>query len=197
MTKEYVAYYRVSTQKQGASGLGLDAQRAAVQQFCSHETAKLVAEYTEIESGKRADRPELLRAIEYAKTNTATLLIAKLDRLSRNAAFILTLRDSGVQFVCADMPDANTLTIGIFAVLAEYERELIARRTKSALQIAKQRGTKLGTPANLTPQARQKGLELRKHNALTKNAQARELARLYREKGMTLAVIATRLNEQG
>lgn len=107
-----------------------------------------------MESGKKNNRPQLLAAIEYARKVKATLIIAKLDRLSRNASFIFTLRDSGVDFVCADMPDANTLTIGIFAVLAQHERELISSRTKAALQMKKKQGVKLGKPENLTDQAR-------------------------------------------
>jgi DNA invertase Pin-like site-specific DNA recombinase len=121
--QKYVAYYRVSTQKQGNSGLGLDSQRQQVQSFVNCTTC-IIAEYTEIESGKNNNREQLLAAIATAKKEGAKLVIAKLDRLSRNANFIFTLRDSGVDFVCADMPDANTLTIGIFAVMAQHEREL-------------------------------------------------------------------------
>ena len=147
--KSYVAYLRVSTQKQGQSGLGLAAQRAAVQAF--PPVARLVAEFVEVESGKKNERPQLAAALALAKATGATLLIAKLDRLSRNAGFIFQLRDAGVDFVCCDMPDANTLTVGIFAVLAQHERELISQRTKAALAAKKAQGAQLGTPANLTP----------------------------------------------
>lgn len=142
-----VAYYRVSTDKQGRSGLGLAAQRFAVEELCRIRNWQLIAPpYEEIESGKRNDRPELLNAIERCRQTGATLVIAKLDRLSRNAAFLLTLRDSGVKFVAADMPDANELTIGIMALVAQQEREAISGRTKAALAAAKARGTRLGNP---------------------------------------------------
>jgi DNA invertase Pin-like site-specific DNA recombinase len=149
----YFAYYRVSTQKQGNSGLGLEAQRAAVSSFL--QGAAPVGEYVEVESGKKNQRPQLLAAIAAARQAGGVLLIAKLDRLSRNAGFILALRDSGVQFACCDMPDANTLTVGLFAVIAQHERETISQRTKDALKAKKARGAQLGTPANLTEGIRQ------------------------------------------
>lgn len=146
MTKA-VAYYRVSTARQGASGLGLEAQRAAVEALCTARGWELIAPpFQEIESGKRADRPELAKALERAKLTGARLVIAKLDRLSRNAAFLLTLKDSGVEFVAADMPDANNLTVGIMALVAQQEREAISKRTKEALAAAKARGQRLGNP---------------------------------------------------
>jgi DNA invertase Pin-like site-specific DNA recombinase len=141
-----VTYYRVSTAAQGRSGLGLEAQRDAVATFCRIRGCELLAEFTEVESGKRNDRPQLTEALHRAKVTGATLVIAKLDRLSRNAAFLLTLRDSGVEFVAADMPDACRLTVGILAMVAEQEREAISARTKAALASAKARGTRLGNP---------------------------------------------------
>lgn len=141
-----IAYYRVSTKQQGVSGLGLDAQRKAVGEYISSHAAKLLESFVEIESGKRNDRPELAKALHLAKLTGATLVIAKLDRLSRNAAFLLTLRDSGVSFVCADMPHADPLTIGVLALVAQQEREAISKRTREALQAAKARGKKLGNP---------------------------------------------------
>lgn len=141
-----VAYYRVSTARQGRSGLGLEAQERAVQEYARHAGGEVVAAFTEIESGKHADRPQLREALALADVTGATLVIAKLDRLSRNAAFLLTLRDSGVRFVAADMPDANDLTVGIMAVVAQSEREAISRRTKEALKAAKARGVRLGNP---------------------------------------------------
>ncbi|OUJ67870.1 recombinase family protein, partial [Hymenobacter crusticola] len=157
MNTRYVPYYRVSTQRQGQSGLGLEAQQAAVQAFVPEPTQLLPA-FTEVESGSKNQRPQLAAAIAAAREQGATLLIAKLDRLSRNAGFILTLRDSGVSFVCCDMPDANTLTVGLFAVIAQHERELISKRTKDALAAKKARGAVLGTPANMTSVATEKGL---------------------------------------
>jgi DNA invertase Pin-like site-specific DNA recombinase len=140
----FVAYYRVSTDKQGQSGLGLEAQRQAVMNYLNGGSWKLVAEHTEVESGKRNARPELEKALTACRRHKAKLCIAKLDRLSRNLAFIATLMDSGVEFVAVDNPHANKLTIHILAAVAEHEREAISERTKAALQAAKRRGVKLG-----------------------------------------------------
>jgi hypothetical protein len=142
---KYVAYYRVSTGKQGRSGLGLEAQSDAVRTFLNGGKWELIAEFTEVESGKRHEnRPELQAALELCKLTGATLIVAKLDRLSRDAAFLLTLQNAGAKFVCADMPDANSLTVGIMALVAQQEREAISSRTKAALAAAKARGVKLG-----------------------------------------------------
>jgi len=141
-----VSYLRVSTRKQGASGLGLEAQRAAIGSYASQRGGIVIETFTEVESGKVNSRPELLKALHLAKVTGATLVIAKLDRLSRNAAFLLTLRDSGVRFVAADMPDANDLTVGIMALVAQQEREAISKRTKEARGAAKARGVRLGNP---------------------------------------------------
>lgn len=141
-----VAYERVSTARQGASGLGLEAQRKVIEDFAASRGAEVLARFTEVESGRKADRPELAKALHLAKVTGATLVIAKLDRLSRNAAFLLALRDSGVRFVAVDMPEANDLTVGIMALVAQAEREAISRRTKEALAVAKARGVKLGNP---------------------------------------------------
>ena len=145
--EQYIAYYRVSTQKQGNSGLGLEAQRSDVSRFVERG-GTLIADYQDIESGKKNDRPNLIKAIEECKKRNATLLIAKLDRLSRNASFIFTLHDSKIKFVCCDMPDANSITIGIMAVLAQDERERTSQRTKAALAELKRKGVKLGSPQN-------------------------------------------------
>jgi DNA invertase Pin-like site-specific DNA recombinase len=134
-----VAYFRVSTASQGRSGLGLDAQRAAVMDLAAQRRLNLLADYTEVESGKRSDRPELIAALHHAKITGSTLVIAKLDRLSRNAAFLLTLRDSGVRFLAADMPDANDVTIGVMAIIAQAEREATSKRTAEALAAIKTR----------------------------------------------------------
>jgi DNA invertase Pin-like site-specific DNA recombinase len=141
-----VAYERVSTARQGASGLGLEAQRKLIEDFAASQGAEVLARFTEVESGRKADRPELLKALHLAKVTGATLVIAKLDRLSRNGAFLLALRDNGVRFLAVDMPEANDLTVGLMALVAQAEREAISRRTKEALAVAKARGVKLGNP---------------------------------------------------
>lgn len=144
-TGKHVAYYRVSTAKQGRSGLGLDAQRKAVTDYLNGGDWELVGSFTEHESGKRDDnRPKLQDALRLCRLTGATLIVAKLDRLSRNAAFLMTLRDAGVSFVCADMPSANGLTIGVMALVAQEEREAISKRTRDALAAAKARGVQLG-----------------------------------------------------
>lgn len=140
------AYYRVSTDAQGRSGLGLEAQRKAVRSLCDSRGWEIVSEFTEVESGKRNDRPQLLAALDHARLTGAKLVVAKLDRLSRDAAFTLQLRNSGVDFTCADNPDVNRLTIGLLAVINEDERERISERTRSALAAAKARGQRLGNP---------------------------------------------------
>ncbi|MCC9138924.1 recombinase family protein [Pontibacter silvestris] len=196
--KQYIAYFRVSTRRQGESGLGMEAQQYAVRSFLKTEDT-ILEEYVEVESGKRNNRPQLLAAIDHAKRIRATLLIAKLDRLSRNASFIFALRDSGVDFVCADMPDANTLTIGIFAVLAQHERELISSRTKAALQVKKAQGVKLGKPQNLTNEARKKGEETRVLKAVLNenNKRASAMIQSCRKHGMNWSEIASELNKHG
>ena len=142
MSQEFVAYYRVSTDRQGRSGLGLEAQQAAVRGYLS--ATPPMAEFTEIETGKRNDRPALKQALALCRKRKARLVIAKLNRLSRNLAFIATMMDSGVEFVAVDNPHATRLTLHILAAVAEHEREMIADRTKAALQAAKARGIRLG-----------------------------------------------------
>lgn len=145
-----VALYRVSTARQGRSGLGLEAQQAAVRSYIG-DRHELVGEFIEVESGKRCDRPQLKAALHRARVTGAILCIARLDRLSRNAAFLLALRDSGVRFVAVDMPDANEMTVGIMAVIAEGERKMIATRTRDALAAARARGRVLGNAPTLVP----------------------------------------------
>ena len=180
---------------QGQSGLGLAAQRTTVANFS--KGTRLLAEYVEVESGKQDKREQLAAAIAHAKRHSAVLLIAKLDRLSRNAGFVFALRDSGVDFVCCDMPDANTLTIGIFATIAQHERETIAKRTKDALAAKRARGQELGTVANMTAAGRAKGQQQRQLNAQSNkaNVQARQLINLLSVGGASLVMIANKLND--
>jgi len=193
---KYVCYYRVSTQSQGRSGLGLGDQISIVNRFLT-EDDEIMAEFTEIESGKKSDRPELREAIAACQKNQAKLLIAKLDRLSRNVGFVMTLKDSGVNFVACDLPDANTLSVGMMVTFAQYEAERTSERTIAALAQKKLQGFKLGKPENLTLDAIRIGQVVRSHNAATNkaNVQATELAILYRSKHYTYAQIAEKLNE--
>lgn len=140
----YIAYYRVSTTRQGESGLGLEAQQKAVADYLNGGSWQIIEEYTEIESGKRNNRPTLVAAIAACKKHKATLIIAKLDRLARNVHFISGLMESGVEFVAVDNPNANKLMLHMLAAFAEHEREMISKRTKEALAAAKERGVKLG-----------------------------------------------------
>lgn len=197
---QFVAYYRVSTERQGESGLGLAAQREAVSRFLGagngsgRGSTSLLAEFTEVESGKRhTNRPELLKAIELSRRQKATLVIAKLDRLARNVHFISGLMETGVEFVAADMPQANRLTIHILAAFAEHEREAISQRTKGALQAARKRGTRLGNPrwSESIAQARQI------KDPIPPAPQLVEMMRRHRAEGMTLRAIAAQLNGLG
>lgn len=164
---KFIAYYRVSTQKQGASGLGLEAQKEAVRRFLNGGAWELAGEYVEVETGKGADalakRPQLNAALSACRKESATLVIAKLDRLARNVHFVSGLMESKVRFVACDMPEANELTIHIMAAFAEHEAKRISQRTKDALAIAKARGVVLGRAgaANLRPnvEARQKAAD--------------------------------------
>jgi len=198
-TGKHVCYYRVSTQKQGKSGLGLEAQKHAVREYLNGGSWTIVSEFTEVETGKRSDRPELDKALSMCRLHGAKLVIAKLDRLSRNAAFLLNLRDSGVDFVCADMPNANKLTVGIMAMVAEDEAERISDRTKKALAAAKRRGVTLGGFRGKVPTA--------KHRALSAEARQRDagdrasdiapvIAELQAAGKTSLRAIAAGLNEQ-
>jgi DNA invertase Pin-like site-specific DNA recombinase len=186
---EFIAYYRVSTDRQGASGLGLAAQRAAVARFIG--SGQLVAEYTEIESGKKhAHRPQLLAALADCRTRRAVLLIARLDRLARNVAFIANLMESGVDFVAVDMPQATRLTIHILAAVAEHEREMISTRTKVALAEAKRRSTKLGNPRLAEARARAAVT----HHTRRPAPEVLQLMAEWRQQGKGLRQIARDLN---
>jgi len=186
---QYVAYYRVSTQRQGQSGLGLDAQRHAIAGY------DIIAEFTEVESGKKADRPELAQALALAKETGSTLLIAKLDRLARNVHFITGLLEAGVPIVCADMPEADRTFLQMAAVFAEWEGRRISERTKAALAAAKQRGIKLGSPCPAKGGAATAGI---RRDATAKVApQAMPVITALRNAGQSLRAIASALNSAG
>jgi DNA invertase Pin-like site-specific DNA recombinase len=153
MNGRFVAYYRVSTEQQGRSGLGLEAQQAAVRAYLNGGAWTLLGEFVEVESGKRADRPELARALEHCRLTGAVLVVAKLDRLTRNMAFLAALMDSGVEFVACDNPHANRLTLHLLGAVAEHERGMISARTKAALEAAKARGVALGGDRGRRPTA--------------------------------------------
>ena len=195
--QSFIGYYRVSTQKQGVSGLGLDSQKSAVHSFIGNRS--LIAEFKDIESGKNDNRPELLKAIQKTKETGSTLVIAKLDRLSRNLNFITLLQNEKVKFVCCDLPDANELTINIIGAMAQSERKLISERTKSPLVQLKKRGVKLGSPENLTNDARLKGSMkmIEKSRKNDNNIKARKVIHLLKSNGMTLREIAKELTESG
>lgn len=167
----FVAYYRVSTDRQGRSGLGIEAQQQAVEQFLNGGNWQLLASFTEVESGKHADRPQLTKAIKASRLYGARLVIAKLDRLSRDAHFLLGLEKAGADFVAADMPFANRLTVGIMALVADEERRMISARTKAALAAAKRRGKVLGgyrASAIVTDQARATSMMVRQQRAVAR-----------------------------
>ena len=208
MTKQkpIVGYLRVSTRKQRQSGLGLEAQQEALRNYAAVSGGRVLATYTETESGKRDDnRPELHKAIAHARRSGAVLVIAKLDRLSRNAAFLFALQDAGVDFECCDQPNANKLTIRILAVFAQDERERISQRTKDALAAYKRRGGLLGASRpecrNLTKAARKRGQKAASeaHRRLTDDAYADLLPTMieWRKSGWTQQEIANELNELG
>lgn len=195
---KYIAYYRVSTKRQS---LGLDAQRNSVMNFInSNPKDELIAEYSEKESGKNDNRIQLQIAIAECKKNNAVLVIAKLDRLSRKVSFIFALRDSGIQFIALDVPNFNTLTLGIFATLAQTERELISCRTKSALAALKNNGVKLGNPnASFSPETRQ--LAYLAHSAAAEanenNKRALSMVKVLLKTTHNLTAIAKQLNDNG
>ena len=195
MNGQFVTYYRVSTQRQGKSGLGLDAQRKAITDYLNGGEHEVLSEFTEIETGKGSNaldkRPVLRESIAYAKKHKAKLLIAKLDRLARNVHFISSLMESKVDFVIADMPEANALTIHLIAAVAEYERELISKRTKEALAVAKRRGVKLGNPKLKADNSKRKEQAQAFANKLKPTLQA------YREQGMSQRKIVEELNSVG
>jgi DNA invertase Pin-like site-specific DNA recombinase len=197
---KWISYLRVSTDRQGKSGLGLEAQRASVTDFLNGGRWKLIKEFVEVESGKRADRPQLEAALAACRLHGAKLVIAKLDRLSRDAHFLLGLDKAGVDFVAADMPNANRLTVGIMAMVAEEERRMISTRTKAALAAAKARGTKLGGNRGVKPTAkmREQAKAVRQQRADVRAADIAPTVKALQAAGATsLRAIAAKLNEQG
>jgi len=204
--KKYVAYYRVSTEDQQKSGLGLEAQKEAVRQFTKFCTDCIIAEFTEKEnsSGKNDKRVELLKAVELAKQNNAILLVSKIDRLSRNAAFIMKFKEANVDFVCCDMPDRTTITTGVFASIAQYEREMISDRTKAALQVKKAQGFKLGNPQGFN--GIQKAIATRRANAESnlQTVQTQKIKKcikdtiklsIFEKESVSLSILANQLND--
>lgn len=195
--KRFVAYYRVSTAKQGHSGLGLEAQQQAVRQYLNGGAWELVGEFTEVESGKRDDRPQLAAALAACRRFKATLVIAKLDRLARNVAFIANLMEAGTDFVAVDMPEANKLVLHIMAAMAQHEREAISTRTKAALAAAKARGTKLGGFRGITVnQALGTQANAEKAKAWAQGEIGQEVADM-KARGWGLWEIAHHLNDLG
>jgi DNA invertase Pin-like site-specific DNA recombinase len=198
----FVAYYRVSTARQSRSGLGLEAQRKAVSDFLNGGSWQLLAEFVEVESGKADARPQLGQALNICELTGSTLVVAKLDRLSRNLAFLAKLQESGARFVAADMPEANELTIHIMAAVAQAERKAISARTKEALAAAKARGVRLGgRRGNLQDLGKgpAKSAEVRRKIALDRARKVRGQieAIVSAGEGSSLRRIATALNERG
>lgn len=198
---KFISYLRVSTDKQGRSGLGIDAQKAAIDSYLNGGSWQLLCEYVEIESGKNNDRPQLQEAMNECRRTGATLVIAKLDRLSRDPDFIGMIMKSDIAFVACDMPEVCKFGTRIMAALAEKEREMISERTKAALKAAKERGVKLGKPENATPEGRVKGLAssvmVRKMKADKFAMEIRPIIEKYRyEERLSLREIAAKLTER-
>lgn len=204
-----VAYYRVSTRKQGLSGLGLEGQQAAVEAHCRQSCGRIVASYIEVESGKKADRVELAKALSHSRRGKAVLVIAKLDRLSRDPDFLGALMKAGIEFVACDMPNATKLTIRIMAAVAEDELRRISERTKAALAAAKARGTLLGSarPGHWNGRENQRLAGLEKARKVAIKVRQQKAAENYadlvpnmielRKGGATLQGIAEELNKEG
>lgn len=198
MTGTWVAYFRVSTARQGQSGLGLEAQRAAVLQYLDGGRWTLLAEYVEVESGKGSNaldrRPQLQAALALCKKRKATLIIAKLDRLARNIHFVAGLIETGVEFVAADMPYANKVMIQMHAVMSEWERDAISKRTREALQAAKARGVKLGAagPRNLRP-----NIEARVESADAYAAKLKTVIAGLQGRGLSQRAVVAEINALG
>lgn len=200
-TPRFVSYLRVSTARQGRSGLGLDAQRAAVQRLVTEHGGRIVApEFIEVESGADDDRPQLEAAFKRCRQSGATLCIAKLDRLSRSAAFLMKLQEAGVKFLAADAPYADDTVVGVLAVMARKEREAISDRTKQALAAAKRRGVVLGGYRKNAPDISKytkRATEARVSAAVEWAEEWREMFAPLVKAGLSCAAIAAHLNSEG
>lgn len=201
MEGRFISYLRVSTKKQGASGLGLEAQKKAITDYLNGGHWELVQEFVEIESGKRHEnRPQLQTALAACKATGSKLLIAKIDRLARNVAFVANLMESGVEFVAVDFPTANKLTVHILAAMAEYEREMISKRVIEALRAAKTRGVRLGNPHGLPEGVQKQGtaqsIVKRKAKADEHAKRVYDTIKTYQAEGLSLRMIAARLTEE-
>lgn len=202
MEGRFVSYLRVSTKRQGRSGLGEEAQRKAITDYLNGGHWELVKEFVEVESGKRHEnRPQLQAALEACKVTHSTLLIAKIDRLARNVAFISNLMESGIEFVAVDFPSANRLTVHILAATAEYERDMIAKRVKEALATAKARGVRLGNPTGRLPEGASKtgnaaSIRSRAKKANEHAERLYETIKAYQDTGSSLRAIARKLNDE-
>ena len=201
LMKQVVSYIRVSTARQGQSGLGLEAQRAAVEQFCASSGSEVIAEFREVESGCKGDRPVLRQALAHAKGKRATLLIAKLDRLARNVAFVANLMDAGVDFRACDLPEASRFILHIMAAVAEQEARAISERTRAALRAAKVRGVLLGASnrasRNLSDEARRRGALRTAQVAEAAYTSVSPVVLELRATGMSLKTIASELDARG
>lgn len=201
-TKKFICYYRVSTRKQGRSGLGLDAQKSICEGYINAQHGTMINHYIEVESGKNDNREQLNSALAECKQTKSTLLIAKLDRLSRSVEFIFSLKNSGVDFACVDLPELNTMTLGIFATFAQSERERISERITVALAEKKKQGVRLGKPENLTnnfEKAYTNSLATRQSNATNNenNKKAGLFVVSLRNGGATWQKITDTLNSNG
>lgn len=198
---DFVAYYRVSTERQGKSGLGLEAQQKSVEIYLKGGNWKLLSSHVEVESGKVINRPKLQEALAACRIHHATLLISKLDRLSRDAHFLLGLQKANVRFVAVDMPHADNFTVGILAMVAQKEREMISQRTKDALAAAKARGVKLGGySANLSLVSSLGRVASATQRRTKANSRAKDLEPIIREQisqGQSLRAIGSHLDTLG
>lgn len=192
---KYIAYYRVSTKKQGKSGLGLEGQRDTIMKHIATTGGELIKEFTEVESGKSRTRPELMKAVELSAKEKAILIVAKLDRLSRDAEFSLAISNKAHEIVCCDFPSGNKMVFGILSVIAEYERTLISNRTKQAWEMKKARGY-IHPPGIFTDEIREKGIRARRKKAVSSDRyrQAKAMAMAKAMQGKTLREIASELN---